>query len=130
MTDRKSPTFDLFGFDTNKLSGILTEVNEKSRKLVQAFVEKQHQSSGIDQAEAASVGKSFQELTAKLMADPNQLFDSQMNYWQELRLTQLLLEQTHYHHHRSWWYHPQPCRVYPCPFCVPCPTSATQKEMR
>ena len=83
MTDKKLSTSDLFGFDMNELSGILTDVNEKSQELVQAFVEKQRQSSSIDQAEAAAVGKSFQELTTQLMADPNQLFDSQMNYWKD-----------------------------------------------
>ncbi len=83
MTDKKSSISDLFGFDMNELSGILTDVNEKSQKLVQAFVDKQRQSSNIDQAEAAAVGKSFQELTTQLMADPNQLFDSQMNYWKD-----------------------------------------------
>ena len=82
MTDKKSTPPDLFGFDMTELSGILADVNEKSQKLVKTFVEKQHQSSGIDQAGAAAVGKSFQELTAKLMADPSKLFDSQMNYWQ------------------------------------------------
>jgi len=83
MTDKKTSTTDMFGFDMSELSGILKDVNEKSQKLVQTFVEKQGQSSEIDQAEAASVTKSFQELTAKLMADPNQLFDAQMNYWQD-----------------------------------------------
>jgi polyhydroxyalkanoate synthase len=83
MADKKSSTSDLFGFDMNELSGILKDVNEKSQKLVQAFVDKQRQSSNIDQAEAVAVGKSFQELTTQLMADPNKLFDSQMNYWKD-----------------------------------------------
>ncbi|MBW2612531.1 MAG: class I poly(R)-hydroxyalkanoic acid synthase [Deltaproteobacteria bacterium] len=81
MTDNKTSLSDLFGFDMNELSDILVEVNEKSRKLVQTFVEQQGQPGRIDQVEAASVGKSFQELASKLMADPNKLFDSQMSYW-------------------------------------------------
>jgi polyhydroxyalkanoate synthase len=83
MTDKKSSMVDYFNFNMDELSDILLEVNEKSRKLVQSFVDKQQQSSHIDQAEAATVGKSFQELAAKLMADPNQLFDSQMSYWKD-----------------------------------------------
>ena len=74
---------DFFNFNLDELSDILLEVNEKSRKLVQSFLDKQQQSSHIDQAEAATVGKSFQELAVKLMADPNQLFDSQMSYWED-----------------------------------------------
>ena len=82
MTDKKKSSMTDF-FNLDELSDILLEVNEKSRKLVQSFLDKQQQSSHIDQAEAATVGKSFQELAAKLMADPNQLFDSQMSYWED-----------------------------------------------
>lgn len=83
MTDKKSSMSDPIGFDMKELADILADVNEKSQKLVQTFVEKQRQSSGVEQAETAAVGKGFQELTAKLMADPNKLFNSQMDYWQD-----------------------------------------------
>ncbi|MCG6910552.1 MAG: class I poly(R)-hydroxyalkanoic acid synthase [Deltaproteobacteria bacterium] len=83
MADNKSPLPNPFGFDMQELSDILEEVNTKSRKLVASFVEKQKKSGAVDQAEAAAVGRSFQELTMKLMEDPNRLFDSQMNYWKD-----------------------------------------------
>jgi polyhydroxyalkanoate synthase subunit PhaC len=81
MTDPDSPFAT--PFDLTRLSGIMAEVNEKSRKLVEKFVEKKNRYKEIDQTEAQVVGKSFQELTSKLMSNPTQLFNSQMNYWQE-----------------------------------------------
>ena len=74
---------DFFNTSMDELSEILNDVNEKSQKLVRIFLEKQQQTSGIDQAGAETVGKSFQELAVKLMSHPNQLFDSQMSYWQD-----------------------------------------------
>jgi hypothetical protein len=56
-------------FDMAELAAIMTEVNEKCRKVVEKFVEKQQQFKGIDEAEAKSVRDSFQELTTRLMAD-------------------------------------------------------------
>ena len=81
MTDQNNPFAN--PYDITELSRIMSEVNEKSRKLVEKFVEKQSRSKGVDTTEAQVVGKSFQELTVKLMSNPTQLFNSQMNYWQE-----------------------------------------------
>ncbi len=70
-------------FDMNELSKIMSEVNKKSRQVVEKFMEKNKQFKEIDQAETKVITDSFQELTAKLMANPTKLFDSQMSYWQD-----------------------------------------------
>lgn len=70
-------------FDMAELAAIMTEVNEKCRKVVAKFVEKQQQFKGIDAVEAKSVRESFQDLATRLMTDPNQLFNQQMSYWND-----------------------------------------------
>jgi len=81
MTEKNSPFKN--PFDIAELSKIMAEVNEKSQKLVEKFVAKKNQPSKVDQTEAQIIGKSFQELTSKLMTNPQQLFNSQTSYWQD-----------------------------------------------
>ncbi len=70
-------------FDMKKLADIMAEVNAKSRNLVEKFLEKKEHSKEIDQTEAQVIAKSFQDLAAKLMVDPSQLFNEQMSYWND-----------------------------------------------
>jgi polyhydroxyalkanoate synthase len=83
MTDTDKSALGPYFENARALADILADVNEKSRHLVAQFVEKQKKSGAIDQAEAVSVGKSFQQLAEGLMADPTRLFNDQMSYWQE-----------------------------------------------
>ena len=78
----KSPSDSIFN-NPAAIADILAEVNLKSQDLIARFMEKQKMSGVIDQAEAESVGKSFQQLAERLMDDPTRLFNDQMSYWQD-----------------------------------------------
>lgn len=81
MPDQKSAASQ--SFTMSELTKIMAEVNAKSRNLVQKFIEKNNQSKEIDQTEALVIFRSFQDLAAKLAADPTQLFNEQLSYWND-----------------------------------------------
>lgn len=70
-------------YDMNELAKIMAEVNEKSQKLVQKFIERQQKTQTIDKTEIETVSQSFQKLAEKLAADPSRLFNEQMSYWND-----------------------------------------------
>ncbi|MFZ5569611.1 MAG: class I poly(R)-hydroxyalkanoic acid synthase [Thermodesulfobacteriota bacterium] len=69
--------------DMKKLTEILAEVNAKSRNLVQKFLQKKENAREIDQTEVQVIASSFQDLAARLAADPTRLFNAQMSYWND-----------------------------------------------
>lgn len=70
MTDTDKSASDSIISNPAAIADILAEVNQKSQDLVAQFMEKQKMSGVIDQAEAESVGKSFQQLAGRLMVTP------------------------------------------------------------
>jgi polyhydroxyalkanoate synthase len=83
MADSDTTASTRLSDNTTKLTEILADVNRKSLALIERFIEKKQINGVIDQVEADAVGKSFQRLAEKLMADPTRLFNDQMTYWQE-----------------------------------------------
>ena len=78
------------GLDTAELSRHMTEIAEKSQRLVADFLARQSgDDSGVGVANPMAIGAAFFEMTARLMSDPARLMQAQMALWNDyLRLWQ------------------------------------------
>jgi polyhydroxyalkanoate synthase len=65
------------------MSHSLTEIAERSQKLVNAFISRQAGAGGLGMGDPASIGTAFLEMTAKMMTDPAKLFEAQMGLWKD-----------------------------------------------
>jgi len=69
--------------DPNELSRSLSEVANRSQHLVKDFLTRQRFGDQISMDDALHMSKLFQDLYMRLMADPVQLMQSQMAFWQD-----------------------------------------------
>ncbi|MEX0383360.1 class I poly(R)-hydroxyalkanoic acid synthase [Spiribacter sp. 1M153] len=69
--------------DPNELSRSLAEVAGRSQHLVKDFLTRQQFGQQISVDDALHMSKLFQDLYTRLMADPVQLMESQMAFWQD-----------------------------------------------
>ena len=75
--------------DPAELSRHMTEIAEKSQKLVADFLARQGGEDGIGMANPMAIGAAFFEMTARMMSDPAKLVQAQMSLWSEyMRLWQ------------------------------------------
>ncbi len=82
MTEQQAPDVKLP--DPVELSKTMTEIAQKSQRLVSDFLERQSnaesKSATID---PLNIGSAFLEMTTRMMADPAKLVQAQMNLWQD-----------------------------------------------
>jgi len=78
------------GLDTAELSRHMTEIAEKSQRLVADFLARQSgDDGGVGMANPMAIGAAFFEMTARMMSDPARLMQAQMALWNDyLRLWQ------------------------------------------
>jgi polyhydroxyalkanoate synthase subunit PhaC len=69
--------------DPTELSRRLTEIAERSQRLVSEFLTRQSDGGGAGIADPMAVGSAFFELTARMMADPARLIEVQMALWND-----------------------------------------------
>jgi len=81
-TSHTSPLPDINPPDIEKLSENLTRIAEQSQELVEAFMETQLSADHFQVPDPGVVGKSFLQMTQKLMEDPRKLVEVQTAFWQ------------------------------------------------
>ena len=68
--------------DPTELSQTMAKIAEQSQRIVGEFLSRQG-ADGIGMADPLSIGRTFMEMTTRLMADPSRLVSAQMNLWQD-----------------------------------------------
>ena len=66
-----------------ELARNLSEIAERSQRLVAEFLSRQTGNEGIGLADPAAIGAAFFELTSRMMADPAKLIQAQMALWND-----------------------------------------------
>ncbi len=69
--------------DPAELSRRMAEIAERSQRLVAEFLGRQSSGSPVGMADPMAIGAAFFELTARMMADPTRLVETQMALWGE-----------------------------------------------
>jgi polyhydroxyalkanoate synthase subunit PhaC len=72
--------------DPAKLSESFARVAERSQRLVADFLTRSPETASFGMSDPASVGHAFQDLIAKVLADPLTLVKAQINLWNEQML--------------------------------------------
>ncbi len=81
MTENKDTSAAVV--DPQELTRSLAEIAGRSQQLVKDFVARQESGQQISMDDALHMSKLFQDLYARLMADPMQLVQAQMAFWQD-----------------------------------------------
>ncbi len=75
--------------DPVEMSAAMTQIAERSQRLVTDFLKRQAEDPHVGMADPLNVGGAFLEMTARMMADPSKLIEAQMSLWQDyMRLWQ------------------------------------------
>lgn len=85
MAEQKNPEFKLPEVkmpDPAQMAQLFSHIAEKSQIIVKEFLNRQKETGAFDQQDQMALGKSFMELTQKIMADPGKLAQAQMALWQ------------------------------------------------
>jgi len=69
--------------DPVELSKTMTDIAEKSQKLVSDWLERQAENGAASNLDPLNIGGAFFEMTARLMSDPAKLMQAQINLWQD-----------------------------------------------
>ena len=69
--------------DPVELSKTMTDIAEKSQKLVSDWLERQAENGSASNLDPLNIGGAFFEMTARLMSDPAKLVQAQINLWQD-----------------------------------------------
>ena len=70
--------------DPTELSKAMTNIAERSQRLVLDFLTKQAANGSPDPlADPLNIGEAFFQMTTKMMADPAKLMEAQMGLWQD-----------------------------------------------
>ncbi|MBV9858976.1 MAG: class I poly(R)-hydroxyalkanoic acid synthase [Alphaproteobacteria bacterium] len=69
--------------DAAELSRNMTEIAEKSQRLVADFLQRQSGEEGIGMSNPMAIGAAFFEMTARLMQDPSRLVQAQLALWND-----------------------------------------------
>jgi polyhydroxyalkanoate synthase len=77
------PPGDTGAPDQAELSRRLAEVAEKSQLLIAEFLSRQSNEGTVGMGDPMAIGSAFMELTARLMADPTRLVQTQMALWND-----------------------------------------------
>jgi polyhydroxyalkanoate synthase len=86
MNDQQRP--DVKMPDPVELSKTMTRIADRSQRLVTEFLRRQTNGGGgggpsMGHADPLNIGRTFFEMTARMMADPAKLMQAQMNLWQD-----------------------------------------------
>jgi len=68
--------------DPKEMADLFSHIAEKSQTIVKEFLNRQKNDGAFDLQDKMTVGKSFMELTQKMLADPAKLAQAQANLWQ------------------------------------------------
>ncbi len=79
MTDRKS---DLQSPDPERMAGMMTDIAERSQRLVADFMARNNLDDSFGMADPMNIGSAFMELARNFMADPAKAAQAQMALWQ------------------------------------------------
>ncbi len=74
---------DIKLIDPTELSAAMTNIAERSQRLVTDFLARQATDGNVNLSEPMHIGQAFLEMTAKLMTDPTKLVEAQMSLWQD-----------------------------------------------
>jgi polyhydroxyalkanoate synthase subunit PhaC len=70
--------------DPVELSKTMTRIADRSQRLVTEFLRRQTNGGhSVEPADPLNLGRTFFEMTARMMADPAKLMQAQMNLWQD-----------------------------------------------
>jgi len=69
--------------DPSEIATVMSEIAERSQRLVTDFVSKQMESGGMGMADPLNVSGAFIEMTQKMMTDPGKVMQAQMTLWQD-----------------------------------------------
>ena len=82
MSDQQSPTPP--GPDPQRLHEATSRIAEQSRRIVQAFVERQASSPRqFNPLEPGVISQAYQDLWQQMLADPKRLIEAQVSLWQD-----------------------------------------------
>ncbi|WP_312914332.1 hypothetical protein [Candidatus Competibacter phosphatis] len=85
MAEQKTPELKMPEIkmpDPAQMAQLFSHVAEKSQVIVKEFLNRQKDSGALDMQDKMALGKSFMEMTQKIMADPAKLAKAQMALWQ------------------------------------------------
>ncbi|HVI51291.1 MAG TPA: class I poly(R)-hydroxyalkanoic acid synthase [Candidatus Sulfotelmatobacter sp.] len=74
---------DIKFVDPAELSKAMTNIAERSQRIVTEFLTRQAGDSALGTADPLNIGEAFLQMTAKLMSDPAKLVEAQINLWQD-----------------------------------------------
>ena len=74
---------DAKGPDLAKMSEAMSDIAERSQRLVAAFLARQSQDSAIPDPDPLHIGAAFFEMTGKMMQNPLKIVEAQMMLWQD-----------------------------------------------
>jgi len=80
MTDKASTVESM---NSEELSQTLVDITEKSQQLVQDFLNREQGAHHISVDDAVHMNSLFQQLATRIMADPMQLAQAQISFWQD-----------------------------------------------
>jgi len=69
--------------DIGELSRQMTDIAEKSHRLVAEFLKRQSAENGVGMANPLAIGAAFFEMTARMMSDPSRLVQAQLSLWND-----------------------------------------------
>ena len=81
MADQKSADQQMP--DAGEIQKTMTDIAERSQRLVSDFLGKQALDGSVAPADPLNIGQAFMEMTARMMADPAKMMQAQMNLWQD-----------------------------------------------
>ncbi|MGE5547260.1 MAG: class I poly(R)-hydroxyalkanoic acid synthase [Solirubrobacterales bacterium] len=74
---------DIKLIDPAELSRAMTNIAERSQRIVSDFVQRQAQDGAVPSADPLNIGNAFLEMTAKMMSDPTKLVEANLSLWQD-----------------------------------------------
>ena len=81
MAEQQTPAVKLP--DPLELSKAMTQIAERSNKLLAEFLERQKHEPEAANVDPLNIGGAFLELTSRMMSDPARLAAAQMQLWQD-----------------------------------------------
>ncbi len=84
MAEQKTPEVKLPEFkmpDPAQMAQLFSHIAEKSQVIVKEYLNRQKNDGAYDLQDQMALGKSFLDLTQKIMSDPAKLAQAQMDLW-------------------------------------------------
>ncbi|MDB9704161.1 class I poly(R)-hydroxyalkanoic acid synthase [Rhodospirillales bacterium] len=83
MTEQSKQKLD--DIDETQISETMTDIAERSQRLVQDFLSKNAQpgNASVGMDDPMNIGNAFMEMTTKMMTNPHKMVEANMNLWQD-----------------------------------------------